>query len=210
LVHPSLRGIDKRIFIIALIGLALVLPVFPRERIIYVDGQTLTTQTIQSTTYVTSLSGYSTVTQQNIPVYVGTIQYVQSQYYGNWGLYCYRWRWQIICYNYGWPGYNSYGTANIDPGMMVTRIDRSAGAYGLEIITLYRYDGTSVGSFSTVVSDNLAMTGQATVNVVVSGTNTITNTISNQQTKVYSIPCQKCIPQTVMERVSILWILLGL
>lgn len=209
----KLWGIDKRLFIIALIVLVLILPVFPRDKTIYLDGQTLTTQTFQSVSYVTSYVPYSTVTQTTIPVYVGTIQYVNDQYYSYYNSYyhnCYWVHGHVYCYYQNWPYYNTYSTSiNVDAGQRIVRVDRSQGAYGLETVTLWRYDGTSAGSYTNVISDNLDQTGSSTVQGTVTGTNTITNTFNVPQTTISSVPCQRCVPQQITERVSILQLIFG-
>ena len=216
--QPSnkLWAIDKRFFILALIVLVLVLPVFPRDKVIYVDGQTLTTQTVQSLSYATSYAPYSTVTQRTIQVYVGTIQYVNQQWYGYYytgGFYnnCYWVHGHVYCVYQNWPYYNTYTvTVNVDAAQRIIRVDRSQASYGLETITLWRDDGTSAGSYSNVVADTLDQTGSTTVQNTVAGTNTVVNTFTVPQTTVSSVSCQKCVPQHVTERVSILQIILGL
>jgi len=209
----KLWGIDKRFFIIALIVLVLILPVFPRDKTIYVDGQTLTTQTFQSVSYVTSYQPYSTATQRTIDVYTGTIQYVNQQYYSayqQYYRYCYIYAGHIYCSYTYWPTYGSYiGTITVDTGQKVVKVDRTQESGGLFTLTLYRYDGTSAGSYSHVYSDNLAQTGSAAIQETVTGTNTITNQFTVPQTTISSVPCQQCVPQHITERVSILQIIFG-
>lgn len=208
----KLWGIDKRFIIIAFIVLILILPIFPRDKVIYVDGQTTTTSTYQSTYFVTSYQPYSSPSQTQISVYVGTLQVIYQQYYGYWGSWrCYRWGRQIICPGWGggWPSYY-YNTVTIEPSQMVTQISVTQGAYGLMTITLYRNDGSIAGTYSNVVSNNLQQTGTAYVQTTANGISTYINTLSTPQESVSTVPCQSCIPQHTTEHVSLLQILLGL
>jgi multidrug efflux pump subunit AcrA (membrane-fusion protein) len=207
-------GIDRRFVVIALIFVVLIVPVFPRDKIIYVDGQTTTTQTFQSTSYMTSLQSYMTTTQNTVQVYVGNLQMVSDtyyQYYQNYYQYCYYDPYgNIYCdYNY-WPyGYNQYTTTvQIDPSDRYVKRAITQESGGLYTVTLTSDDGqTQV--FRHVSSMDLTLTGTANVVVTVTQTNTITSSVVNPQTTVSTVSCQKCMPEHITEHVSILQLLLG-
>ncbi len=122
-------GVDKRVIIaIGVIILVLLVPVFPRDKIVYVSGQTMTTELYQSTSYQTSLQAYSTMSQQNVQVYTGTLLYVQNQYYSYYAPYystgCFRGPYGYIRCGYsGWPNYNMYTTTvTINPSDNVVKV----------------------------------------------------------------------------------------
>lgn len=207
-------GIDKRWIIIAIILVIVVVPVFPRDKIIYVDGQTVTTQTFQSTSYVTSLQSYAATTQKAIQVYVGNIEMVSDQYYQYYYQY-YQYCWydqygNIYCdYSY-WPsGYTQYTTTiQIDSSDRYVKREIAQESGGLYSVTLTSYDGQAQ-IFRHVASMDLTLTGTANVEATGTETITLTNSVVNPQTTVSTVPCDKCIPQHVTERVSILQLLLG-
>lgn len=211
----KLWGIDKRFVIAALIFLVLILPVFPVDKVIYVDGQTTTTQVNQSTSYATSFQTYTTNTQQSIQVYKGNLAWVSSdQYYNYYQQYypqCYYDQYgNYYCYYTYWPNYQQYtGSATIDPSDAVVKMETTNEAGGLITVTLTHYDGTQ-DVYRHVVSDDLAKSGLTTVTVTTTLTNTVTNSIVNPFTTTSSVPCQSCIAQHVTEHVSILQLLLGL
>lgn len=212
----KLWGIDKRIFVIAIIALVLILPVIPRDKVVYVDGQTVTTQTVQAITTVTSFQPYVATVPSSVQVYAGTIQYVSQPYYYSYQNYyrnCYIIYGHVQCSwggGYPWPSYGSYvNSVTVDPSQNVVRVDRTQQSAGLWTMTLWRYDGTS-WSVNNVYSDNLAQTASSTVQTTVTQTSTILNQVTNPQVTISSVPCQSCIPQHVTERVSILQILLGM
>lgn len=202
-------GIDKRILLLGLIILVLVLPIFPREKVIYVSGQTQTVS--QSTSYATSFQTYTTNTPITIKVYKGSLQYVSDQYYNyyqQYYQYCY---WDqygnYICYYQQWPYYQQYvGSVIIDPSDEVIKMEQTNEPGGLVTITLTHYDGTQ-DSYRHVVFTDLTKSATATVQ----GTATITNTITNSNVSpvTSTIPCQNCQAQTVTEHVSILQMLFG-
>ena len=199
-------GIDKRfIFAIAVIILILVVPVIPRDKVIYVSGQTTTTQTFQTT----SIQTFQTTTQQSIQVYVGSILYVSSQYYSYYQPYystCFRVYYGVIRCGYtGWPNWNTYTTSvTVNPSdNFVSRQDtQEAGGY-LSTVTLTRYDGTGV-TYAHVVNDSLTQTGTSTVQASATQTSTVTQTLST----VMNVPCDACVPQHVTEHVSLIQLLL--
>jgi hypothetical protein len=206
-------GIDKRFFIIALIVLVVIVPVFPREKTIYVDGQTLSTQVYQSNSLSTLTQTITTNTQSNIAVYVGTVTNVPISYYNYYNPYyhyCY-WRFgRIFCYYNSWPYYNSYmQTTTIQASQHIVSISQSQGPNGLEILTLTSYEGT-VQTISNVIDDSqLTQTGTATVSAGSVVTNTVVNTIQNPATTIVNVACQRCVAQQVTERVSIFQMLFG-
>lgn len=198
-------GIDKRIlFGIAIIVLILVLPVIPRDKIVYVSGQTATTQTYQST----SMQTLQITTQKSIQVYVGSILYVSDQYYSYYQPYyagCVRGFYGVIRCGYAsWPNVSIYTTTvTINPNDNVVNMqDTQEGAGYLSTVTLTRSDGTTV-TYTHVVNNSLAQT--ATSNV--QGTGTQTTSITQTLSTVVNVPCDKCIPQHVTEYVSIMQLL---
>jgi hypothetical protein len=93
-------GIDKRILVVVVLFLILVVPVFPRDKIIYVNGSTDTVT--MSTSYNTSVQTYTTQSEVSIKVYKGTLNLVSDSYYNNY-------------YNYWYNNYNNYCAAKKDP-----------------------------------------------------------------------------------------------
>jgi len=208
-------GIDKRVLIgIGVILLILVVPVFPREKVIYVSGQTATTVSYQSTSYQTSLQAYPTMSQQNLQVYVGTVLYVSSQYYSYYASYystCYRGYYGFIrCGYYNWPNYNSYTTTvTVNPSDNVIKVQDTQQSNGyLSTLTLTKADG-SVVTYSNVFNDNLAQTGTSTLQTIVTQTSTVTQATIVPTSSVTSVACDNCVPQNVTEHVSLLQLLLG-
>ena len=210
-------GVDKRVLIaIGVIILILIVPVFPRDKIIYVAGQTATTVSYQSTSYQTSLQAYPTTSQQSIQVYVGTLMYVPSTYYGMYGSYysrCYRGVYGYIrCGGYnGWPGYNSYTTTvTVNPSDNVVKVQDTQQTNGyLSAVVLTKADGSTV-TYSNVFNDNLAQTGTSTYQSIVTQTSTVTQSALVATSSVTNVACENCIPQHVTEYVSLLQLLLGI
>jgi len=210
-------GVDKRVIIaIGVILLVLLVPVFPRDKIIYVSGQTMTTEIYQSTSLQTSLQAYSTMTQKSVQVYTGTLLYVQSQYYNYYQPYysgCIRGPYGYIrCGGYGgWPNYNAYTTTiTVNPSDNVVTVQDTQQANGyLSTVTLTKADGSTV-TYSNVFNDNLSQTGTSTVQAIVTQTSTVTQTSMVPATTVTNVACDNCIPQHVTEHVSLLQLLLGL
>lgn len=199
-------GIDKRFLLaIAVIVLVLVVPVIPRDKVIYVSGQTATTQTFQSTSFQT----VQTTTQNSIQVYVGSILYVSGQYYSFYQPYysgCVRGYYGVIRCGYSsWPNYNAYTTSvTVSPSdNFVSMQDTQEVGGSLSTVTLTRYDG-SVVTYTHVVDDSLTQTGTSMVQASGTQTSTVTQTLST----VMSVPCDKCIPQHVTEYVSLMQLLL--
>lgn len=208
-VSGTLWGIPKGILIVALIVLVLIVPVIPRQRVIYVNG---TTQTVtQSTSYSTSYRSYTTSNQISIKVYKGSLQYVTDQYYQYYQQYYYQCYWDQYgnydCYYQYWPNYQSYTyTVTIDPTDEIVKMDQTNESGGLVSITLTHYDGTQ-DIYRHVFSTDMTKSATATVQAVTSVTDTITNSIVSPVTN--TVPCENCIAQTVTDHVSILQILLG-
>lgn len=208
----SRGGFDKRLLlVIALVFIVLVVPVFPRDRIVYVDGQTQTVT--QSTSYATSFQTYTTQSDISIKVYKGSLKTVSDTYYYYYQQYyqnCYVDSYgNVYCYYNQWPNYNQYGYTNsitIDPSDNVVKLDQTQESGGLWTITLTHYDGTA-DTYRHVFSTDMTKTATSTVQGTVTMTNTITNTIVNPVTS--NAPCQQCIPQHVTDHVSILQMLLG-
>ena len=206
----------RLVIAIAVILVVLMLPVFPQDQIVYVSGQTTTTELYQSTSFVTSLQAYSTMSQQAIPVYTGTIQYVQNQYYNYYTPYysaCVRGYYGIIrCGGYyTWPNYNIYTTTvTITPSNNVVNVQSTVQPNGyLSTLTLTMANGSTM-TYTNVFNNNLSQTGTSTVQVMVTQTSTVTQTNMVPATTVMSVPCDNCIPQHVTRHVSILQMLLGL
>jgi len=212
----KLGGIDRRVLIaIGVIILILIIPVFPREKTIYVAGQTATTVSYQSTSYQTSLQAYPTMGVQSIQVYVGTLMYVPSAYYGYYGGYynsCYRGIYGYIrCGGYyGWPNYNYYTTTvTVNPSDNVVKVQDTQQPNGyLSRVVLTKADGTIV-TYSNVFNDNLAQTGTSTYQTIVTQTSTVTQSALVAASSITSVACQSCIPQNVTEHVSLIQLLLG-
>lgn len=208
-------GLDKRLVIaIVIILVVLMLPVFPRDEIVYVSGQTMTTEIYQSTSFQTSLQAYSTMSQQTIQVYTGTLQYVQSQYYNYYAPYytsCVRGYYGIIrCGGYyTWPNYNLYTTTiTISPSNNVVSVQATQNGY-LSTVTLTMANGSTT-TYTNVFNNNLSQTGTSTVQVAVTQTSTVTQTTMVPATTAMSVPCDSCVPQHVTRHVSLLQLLLGL
>ena len=204
-ISGKVGGIDKRfLFAIAVIILILVVPVIPRDKIVYVSGQTTPIQTFQST----SLQTVQTTTQNSVQVYVGTILYVSAQYYYYQPYYsgCVRGYYGVIRCGYtSWPNWSAYTTSiTVNPSDNIVSIQdtQEAGGY-LSTVTLTRYDG-SVVTYAHVVNDSLTQTGTAMVQASGTQTSTVTQTLST----VMNVPCDKCIPQHVTEYVSLVQLLL--
>jgi len=213
----KIGGVDKRVLIaIGVIILILIVPVFPREKTIYVAGQTATTVSYQSTSFQTSFQAYPTTSQQSIQVYVGTLMYVPSTYYGMYGSYysgCYRGVYGYIrCGGYyGWPNYNYYTTTiTINPSDNVVKVQDTQQLNGyLSQVVLTKADGSTV-TYMNVFNDNLAQTGTSTYQTLVTQTSTVTQSALVATSSVTSVACDNCIPQQVTEHVSLLQLLLGI
>ena len=159
-------GIDKRIFVVVVLFLILVVPVFPRDKVTYVDGSTQTVT--MSTAYNTSFQTYATDTQISLKVYKGTLNYVTDSYYNNYYQYwygsynynsCYydAYYGGYVCsnYNYAWPYYGQsqyYYTVTVDPSDNVVKIQQTQESNGLWTLVLTHYDGTC-GYLPTCLQD---------------------------------------------------------
>jgi hypothetical protein len=214
-------GIDKRILVVIVLFLILVVPVFPRDKIIYVNGSTDTVT--MSTSYNTSVQTYTTQSDVSIKVYKGTLNLVSDSYYNNYYNYwnsnynnnCYYsdyyggWVCTNSNYNYNWPYYGQsqyYSTVTVDPSDNVVKIQQTQESNGLWTMLLTHYDGSS-DTYRHVYQMDLTQTGTSTVPGSVSMSNTITNSVVNPVT--FSVPCQACIPQHVTEHVSLLQLIFG-
>ena len=209
-------GVGKWVLVAVIIFIILVVPVFPRDTIVYVDGTTQTvTNQIQ---YSTAFQVYTTTTTSQISVYTGSYQYFSNYYYNyynsyggynSWGSnYCYWYKGTIVCnYSY-WPWYTpSYGTTvTVSSNQQVVSVTRTQQNSGLETLTLTYSNGQST-TVRNVYSDNLSQSGTASVQSTAVVTNTITNTITTPVTQ--TVPCHQCIPEHVTEHVSILQMLFG-
>ena len=199
----------------------MIVPVFPRDKIVYVDGSTQTVT--MSTAYNTSFQTFTTDTQVTIKVYKGTLNYVSDSYYnnyyqywyGNYGNNCYYSSYYggYVCsnYNYGmWPyyGQSQYGyyTVTIDPSDNIVKIEQTQESNGLWTLILTHQDSSS-DTYRHVYKMDLSQTGTSQATGTVTMTNTITNSMVNPVT--FSVPCQACIPQHVTEHVSLIQILFG-
>ncbi len=186
----TIWGIRKEFLVGAVILLALVVPVVPRQKAIQVTDTVMVTQTLYSTNYVTS----TVSTTSAIQVYVG---YLTS---GSNTPYCY---WD---YYYGWlcgSNYYSYGSKiTVDPQDHITKWDQTPQSDGSYTITLYTHEGQQ-RVYRDISNWDLTLT--ATANV--SGTAQVTNPVSTPYTQV--TPQQQTHTEFVTERVSILQLLLG-
>ena len=209
-------GVAMWVLVAVIVIIILVVPIFPRDTIVYVNG---TTQTVTNQVqYSTSFNVYTTTTTSQIPVYTGSYQYFSTDYYSYYYNYYYNYGWgsnscywyhhQIVCNYYYWPWYApSYGTTvSVTAAQQVVSVTRTQGSTGLESLTLTYYNGQS-STIQNVYSDNLTPGATTTVQSNAVVTNTITNTITTPVTQ--TVPCQQCIPEHVTEHVSILQMLFG-
>jgi hypothetical protein len=77
----STGGAARGLIIALLLVLILIIPIFPRDRVVYVNGVTQTV--MMSTSYNTSIQTYTISTSTQIGVYEGTLRYVLDQYYNH-------------------------------------------------------------------------------------------------------------------------------
>jgi len=97
-------GVAKWIIIGLLIVLVLIIPVIPRDRVVYVNG--VTQAVTISTSYNTSVQAYTTTAPIQVGVYQGTLQYIPDQFYSqysNQNFYS-----QYYYGNYQYPYYYNY------------------------------------------------------------------------------------------------------
>jgi len=226
--HKSWGG-GKVIIIGLLIILILIVPVFPRDRVIYVDGVTQTVT--MSTAYNSVLQPFSTPTQTQVTVYQGTLRYVSDQYYNqNYQSYygysnyyppsCYRvwygyFHYYFSC-SYYYPNsynpsyyspYNYASTVTIGPTNGIVRVQQSQESNGYSTFILTHYDGTS-DTYRHVFQQDLTPSGTLTIPVQNTATTTITTSSVSTVTAV--VQCQQCVMQHVTEHVSLLQLLLGM
>jgi hypothetical protein len=206
-----MKGIDNRILIAIIIVVFLILPIFPRTRIVYVNG---TTQTVTNTTsFSTSLEAVTQSTQSQLSVYTGSFQYFSSSYYyyyynNWWNSGCYWYHHHIVCNYVQWYWYQpSYGTTvTVSPSDNVVDVIRTQQGSSESLILVY-YNGQKSQTYTNVYVDNLEPSGVSAVPASVTVTNTIVSTIVNPVTQ--TVPCSECVPMTITDHVSILQILLG-
>jgi hypothetical protein len=229
-------GINKGLFIVALVLIVLVIlvvPVFPRDTVVMVNG---TTQTIVNSASITTQVQVSTVsTNSQMSVYTGSFQYyTQSQIYqyypqwgggwngGNGGSNCQVTKsGLIICnwnggWNGGWGGgWNGGGytpwqtgtTVTVTPQMQVVNVISSTGYNGLESLTLVYSNGQQSQPYSNVYNDQLQSGGTYSVPSIGTVTNTVTNTVMVPVNE--TVPCTGCVPTHVTEYVSLLQLIFG-
>lgn len=210
--------------VVVLILLVLIVPVFPRDRVVYVDGFTQTVTAPSS--YNTAIQTFTTPTKMQVSVYQGSLQYIPAQYYSvfydypnyyyNYYPYSYPYRYYSCSYyycpfySYSYPinyGYSYATTVIIQPSDNIVRVQQSpeSNGYGVRL-NLTHYDGTSI-TYAYVIQQNLSQTGTTIVQGVATNTNTITNSIVNPVPA--TVPCRQCVPQHVTDHVSILQLILG-
>jgi hypothetical protein len=207
-------GIDKRFIIAAVIFVILVVPVFPQEKVVMVDGQTTTTQ-------VTEIASFTTVTQSaqsgaanSIQVYVGYVKVVPDTYYGyftNFYRGCF-WRFRrIYCGWRFWPNYNDYlNTVTISASDQIVSISESQAPNGLETVALTSYSGNVRTIQNVIDASNLSQTGTATVTGTTMVVNTVVNSVFSPTAVAFPVDCKACVAKTVTVRVSILQMIFGL
>ena len=204
-------GVPNSVLVVAIIFVILILPVFPRTRIVYVDG---TTQTVtNSTSFSTSLQVYTQSTASQISVYTGSFEYFSNPYYYNfytpwWNQQCYWHHGHIVCNWWQWNWYQpSFGTTvTVTPDMNVVNVIRTQEG-NEESLTLVYYNGQQSQTYQNVYVDNLAPSGVSSIPGTTVVTNTIVSTVVNPVTQ--NVPCQQCVPTTVTDHVSILQLLFG-
>ena len=199
-----LKWVIVAVFILALI---LALPIVPVKKTVMVAGTTATTITYQTTSSQTVLS---TITQQSISVYEGSIVYVTPAYYNFyyiWYTQCAGFSTTLNCsYNYS-PYYNVPGyttTVNVSATQNIISVATTPGSYGLSTVTLTSQDGTAT-TYINVLSNALTQTGPTTTQL----TTTVVNSITQTTSSVTNVACQNCIPQQVTVYVSLLQLLTG-
>ena len=211
----KILGVDKRFLIVALIVLVvLIVPVFPRDTIVMVDG---TTQTIVNSPSLSTQVEVSTIsTYSQMSVYTGTFQYFTSMYpdwgsqwYG--GSNCYYHNGLLRCNYNNWPWYNqwqSYGsTVTVTPQMQVVNIISSTGYNGLQSVTLVYSNGQQSQTYNNVYNNQLQAGGTYSVPATGTVTNTITNTVMVPVQE--TVSCTACVTTHVTQYVSILQLILG-
>ena len=217
--HPvPRRTFDWRIWRWAILALivfiVLIVPVFPKNTIVYVDG---TTQSVTSRIqHSTSVQVYTTTTTNTISVYTGTYKYFHNwwggnyQYFYNWwgANQCYLNNNQLVCNYNAWPWYEAtYGTTVIvTSGQQVVGLVRKLQPSGLESLTLIDHNGKAT-TIQNVYSDDLSQSGTSAFQSSAVVTNTVTGTVTIAVTQ--TSQCHQCVPEQVTQHVSILQLLLG-
>jgi hypothetical protein len=209
-------GIDKRFLIVAVIVLViLIVPVFPRDTVVMVNG---TTQTIVNSASISTEVQVSTVsTSSQMSVYTGSFQHFTTMY-PHWGSqwygssYCYYGYYGHLHCNYNyWPWYyqwRSYSsTVTVTPQMQVVNVISSVGYNGLETVTLVYSNGQQSRTYRNVYNDQLQPGGTYSVPSTGTVTNTITNTVTVPVQE--TIPCTACVTTHVTEYVSLLQLIFG-
>jgi hypothetical protein len=214
-----------RVLIIALlILLILIVPVFPRDRVVYVDG--VTQIVTMSTSYSTSIQTYANSTPMQVSFYQGTLRYVPDQYYNYYFNYqnyygypsyrCYQYGYYYCSYPYYYynPYYNNgynYGyylanTVTVKPSDNVIQVQQSQESNGFSTLTLTHLDGTSF-TCRHVFQQSLAQSSSSIILGTVTVTSTITNSVVNPVTNAKQ--CQRCILQHVTDHVNLLQLIFG-
>ena len=217
---PRTSSNQARVVVIValLILLILIIPVFPRDRVVYVDGVTQTL--VQSTSYNTMTQTYANPTPTQMSLYQGTFQYIPDQYYYYYFNYppyyvCYGYYSPYACpyppyyypYNWYYPNSYNYGfhfanTITIQPSDNVVQVQQSQESNGFSTLVLTHYDGTSF-TYRHVFQQNLTQSGSTVAGTsTVTATRVVTNWVVNPATT--TVQCQRCIPQHVTEHVSLL------
>lgn len=231
-VHQSNRSPNwKKIGIIALLVLiVLILPVFPRDRVVYVDGATQTL--IASTSFNISNQAYANPTNAAISLYQGTLQYIPDQYYNYYfnnqlysayqygfpyngcypfGYYC-SYPYYYYPYNGYYRGSYNYGyqfanTITVQPGDKVVGVQQTPESNGFSTLVLTHADGTTF-TYRHVYQQNLTQSGSTVVGIrTMTGVSAVTNSVVNRVTT--AIQCQQCIMTHVTDHVSLLQLLLN-
>jgi hypothetical protein len=210
-----------RVAIIAfLILLVLIIPIFPRDRVVYVDGVTQTL--VQSTSYNTMTQTYSNPTPMQMNLYQGSFQYIPDQYYyyyfnnqPYYGCYQYGYFYPYGCsypyyyypFNWYYPNSYNYGfhfanTMTIQPSDNVVQVQESQESNGFSTLVITHNDGTSF-TYRHVFQQNLTQSGSTVAGTsTVTGTRIVTNSVVNPVTT--TVQCQRCVSQHVTEHVSLL------
>jgi hypothetical protein len=211
-----------RVVIIALLVLlVLIIPVFPRDRVVYVDGVTQTLA--QSTSYNTKTQAYANPTPMQMSLYQGSFQHIPDQYYYYYfnnqpyygcyqpygSYYPYGCSYPYYYYPFNWYYSNSYNygfhfanTITIQPSDNVVRVQQSQESNGFSTLVLTHYDGTSF-TYRHVFQQNLTQSGSTVAGTsTVTSTSIVTNSVVNPVTT--TLQCQRCILQHVTDHVSLL------
>jgi hypothetical protein len=130
----------KGVVIGLLIILILIVPVIPRDRVVYVNG--VTQAVTMSTAFNTSIQTYTTTAPMQIGVYQGTLQYIPDQYYNQY----YNQNYNQNYYNQNYYGvyqypyyYGSYPYTSISPSCYYNTYDDYYCSYSYYYYPYYGY-----------------------------------------------------------------------